>query len=185
MDLEQLKFPTGEYQSPETISEKEILNWISSITTLPEKLSKIVTNLSYEELDWIYRPEGWSIKQVVHHLADSHMNSFIRFKLAMTEENPTIRPYIQERWAEMPDANNAEIASSLHILDGVHERMTLLFESLSPEEWKTTFYHPEQGDKRLALDWMLGLYAWHSNHHLAHVEQAIKYEGTFELIEKE
>ncbi|MEM9337829.1 MAG: YfiT family bacillithiol transferase [Bacteroidota bacterium] len=178
VDIELLRFPTGKYAPPSEITENELKEWISIIKELPEKLEEEVANLSVEALNWIYRPEGWNIKQVVHHLADSHMNSIIRFKLAMTEDNPTVRPYLQDKWAALPDATNIEIASSLNILKGVHSRMVILFESMSAPDWKRPLHHPEY-ETPLALGWMLGMYAWHSNHHLAHVRQAIKHQGHF------
>ena len=182
VDLDQLKYPIEKYKTPENINLEIITGWISTLETLPENLRSLVENLSYECLDWIYRPKGWRIKQVVHHIADSHMNSFIRFKLIMTEDNPTIRPYMEAAWAEMPDANTPEIASSLAILDGLHARLTLLLKDLISDDWNRTFHHPDYENK-LTSGWMIGLYAWHSSHHLAHIKQAIEKEGNFpELI---
>lgn len=182
MDLEELKFPIGKYQPPSEINEDLISDWISVLEKLPSDLRGLVETLSYEDLDLVYRPQGWAIKQVVHHIADSHMNSFIRFKLIMTEEKPTIRPYNQAEWAKMDDANNPEVATSLGILEGVHARLVTLLKGLSPSDWDRTFIHPEHDDE-LSLDWMIGLYAWHSQHHLAHIKQAIEKEGDFTFAE--
>lgn len=182
MDLQQLKYPIGKYQPSPEIDPDIIKVEIKTLAELPEKLRELVENLSYECLDWIYRPKGWSIKQVVHHLADSHMNSFIRFKLMMTEENPTIRPYEESLWAEMLDGNNTEIGASLSILDGVHERLDILLKDLISDDWNRTFYHPEL-EKQFTLGWMIGLYSWHCNHHLGHIKQAIENEGNFTLNE--
>lgn len=178
MDIQALQYPIGKYKPIREISFDQIMDWVSVIKDLPNQVEELVESLSYEGLDWRYRPAGWSIKQVVHHLADSHMNSFIRFKLAMTEESPTIRPYMEAKWAEMSDANNPEISSSLAILKGLHTRMVTLFEHMEAQDWDRTFYHPEY-KKQLRLKWMLGLYAWHSNHHLAHIRQAVAREGDF------
>ena len=178
MDLEQLKYPVGKYRYPAEADDQTISGWVTVIEKLPESMRALVENLSYDSLDWIYRPGGWTIKQVVHHVADSHMNSFIRFKLAMTEDNPTIRPYMEGDWAQLADGDNFEIQHSLDILEGLHARMVLLFNSMSDEDWNRIFFHPEY-DKSLTLKWMLGLYAWHSDHHLAHIKQAIEKEGDF------
>lgn len=182
MELEELKYPQGKYQVPEVIDQAVISEWVDTLEQLPKNLRKLVESLSYECLDWAYRPKGWTIKQVVHHLADSHMNSFIRFKLMMTEDNPTIRPYEETKWAEMPDSNNPEISTSLMILDGLHARLNVLLRDLISDDWNRTFYHPEY-EKSLTLSWMIGLYAWHSNHHLAHIQQAIDKEGSFTMKE--
>jgi len=178
MDLESLKYPVGKYEAPTVIDDEIFAQWISTIEALPDKIKELVANLSYTELDLHYRPGGWTIKQVVHHLADSHMNSFIRFKLMMTEDNPTIRPYDEKEWAETADANNEEITDSLEILEGLHKRWATLLKSINPKDRKRPFIHPEY-DHPLALDWMLGNYDWHCRHHLGHIQQAIKLEGKF------
>ncbi|MEQ9405462.1 MAG: putative metal-dependent hydrolase [Cyclobacteriaceae bacterium] len=178
MDLEKLKYPVDRYKAPAEITKEQIEEWITILEGVPAKLRDLVENLSYDSLDWIYRPKGWTIKQVVHHLADSHMNSFIRFKLIMTEETPTVRPYEQTAWAEMPDANDPHVGSSLSILDGIHERLTILLKDLISDDWNRTFIHPEY-EGELKLSWLIGLYAWHSRHHLAHIQQAIEKEGDF------
>lgn len=177
MDLDTLKYPVGKYESIE-ITEEVFNQWVATIEEFPEKVKKLVSNLSYDELEFTYRPGSWNIKQIVHHLADSHLNSFVRFKLAMTEDNPTIRPYQEDKWAELPDANNEEIMDSLEILEGLHKRWTTLLKSLSSEDKKRTFLHPEY-NHQLTVEWMLGLYDWHCRHHLAHIEQAIEKEGEF------
>ncbi len=178
MELEKLKYPVGKYQVPEVIDQAVITKWMDTLEELPKGLRKIVENLSYECLDWAYRPKGWTIKQVVHHLADSHMNCFSRFKLIMTEENPTVRPFDEASWADLPDANNPEVSTSLTILEGLHSRMNILLRDLIADDWNRTFFHPEY-EKSFTLSWMIGLYAWHSTHHLAHIKQAIDKEGDF------
>lgn len=178
VDIELLKYPAGKYTAPTEITEDIFNEWIKTLETLPEKLKKLVGNLSYDELELQYRPGSWNIKQVVHHLADSHMNSFVRFKLVMTEENPTIKTYDESAWAKTADADNEEIMESIDILEGLHNRWVILLKSLKPEHKKRTFIHPEY-DAQLTLEWMLGLYDWHCRHHLAHIKQAIEKEGEF------
>ena len=174
MNIEVLKYPVGKYEAPSEINDEIFDEWIETLASLPEKLKKLVKNLSYDELELPYRPGGWTIKQVVHHLADSHLNSFIRFKWILTEEKPTIKTYIQDEWAKTLDASNEEIMHSTEILEGLHARLVILLKSLRPDQKKRTFIHPEYA-KELSLEWMVGLYAWHSRHHLAHIKQAIKF----------
>jgi len=178
VDLDILKYPVGKYEPPVEITEDLFNQWITTIESLPEKLKKLVGNLSYDELGLQYRPGSWNIKQVVHHLADSHMNSFIRFKLVLTEENPIIRPYDESAWAKTADANNEEIMDSIDILEGLHKRWVILLKSLKEEDKKRTYVHPEY-DKQFTLEYMLGLYDWHAKHHLAHIRQAIEKQGEF------
>ena len=178
MELETLKYPVGKYRSVE-VTDEVFEGWIATIEEFPDHLKKLVTNLTYDELELTYRPGGWTVKQVVHHLADSHMNSFIRFKLALTEDKPTIRPYEEGMWAELSDANNEEISDSLDLLAGLHKRWAILLKSLSSEDRKRFFVHPEYANDR-TIEWMLGLYDWHCRHHLAHIAQAIELEGNFE-----
>ena len=173
-----LKYPIGEYEKPNLISEKDILNWIETIENFPKKIKSVTDNLSIEELNLKYRPDGWSIKQVVHHCADSHMNSFIRFKLALTEDNPTIKPYDEAKWANLTDSNDDDISNSLLIIEGLHNRWALLLKSFDENDFIRSFFHPESKTTN-RLDAILGFYAWHCNHHLAHIEQALKYNGMF------
>jgi hypothetical protein len=176
--MQNLKFPIGTFKKPETVSDDLLQQWKRDITEFPQKLKTLVAPLRPDQLQWVYRPGGWSIHQVVHHCADSHMNSFIRFKLALTEEEPTIKPYWEHLWAEMPDTLTANINSSLAILEGLHYRWNILLENLKPEDMKREFIHPEHG-KRFSIETTIALYAWHCNHHLAHVEQALKHKGKF------
>lgn len=178
-DLEQLRFPVGRFSRPTDPSEDEIRSWIDTISAFSDKLKEITSGLSEEQLNWTYRPDGWMIRQVVHHCADSHMNSFIRYKLALTENQPTIRPYEEAMWAELDDTLRADIQYSLDLLDALHKRWTVLLNSLGASDWSRTFIHPEHGTKT-SLAQNTALYAWHCNHHLAHIEQAIKYQGSFE-----
>lgn len=177
-NLEKLKFPIGQFQKPETISQNDLDSWINNIESFPSKIKKLTENLSIEELNWIYRPQGWKIKQVVHHCADSHMNSLIRFKLALTEDVPTIKPYEEQLWAELIDGNSNNISSSIQIIEGVHNRWVLLLKSFTEKELKRQFIHPVN-KKTSTLAETIGTYAWHGNHHLAHIEQALLHKGQF------
>jgi len=162
------RYPIGHYHWQGEITEADRLKWIGEIAALPERLRAAVTGLSETQLDTPYRKGGWTIRQVVHHLADSHINSFTRFKLALTEDNPTIRPYYEDRWAELPDSRSLPVEPSLMLLTALHERWTMLLRSISPVDYARTFYHPES-QKSIRLDYNVGLYAWHGNHHLAHI----------------
>ncbi len=160
-------YPIGSFAYRGKLSPGERAARIEDIRALPEALRSATSGLSRERLDTSYREGGWSIRQVVHHLADSHMNSFVRFKLALTEDNPRIKPYAQDAWAALPDARKAEVEPSLSLIEGLHARWVLLMEGLTPADWERTFDHPERG--KLTLDYALQLYAWHGRHHTAHV----------------
>jgi hypothetical protein len=173
MTLEQQKYPIGQFESPATITKEIVSQWIAAISSFPTRLKNEVNHLTEEQLDTQYRPEGWTIRQVIHHCADSHMNSLIRFKLALTEDQPTIKPYYEERWAELLDSKNMPIAPSLKMLEGIHERWTVLLNHLTEEQNGRVFIHPEHG-KIFRLDENIGVYAWHCNHHLAHITETKK-----------
>lgn len=177
-DIEKLKFPIGKFKKLNFISQDDLNNWIATIESFPHRIKTITEKLSDEELNWIYRPNGWCIKQVVHHCADSHMNSFIRFKLALTEDVPTIKPYEESLWAELVDGNSNIIAPSIQIIEGVHSRWVLLLKSFGNKEFERQFIHPAN-NKTACLDETLGIYAWHCNHHLAHIKQALLHKGQF------
>ncbi|WP_078551857.1 YfiT family bacillithiol transferase [Bacillus alkalicellulosilyticus] len=162
-----VRYPIGKFQVDGTITEQQIAEWIQDISELPQKMSKLISELSEDQLNSSYRDGGWTVKQVVHHVADSHMNAFIRFKLALTEDNPTIKPYFEERWATLSDTTEAPVALSLSIIEGLHQRWVMLLNS-KPDLTKT-FYHPEL-DRSIRLDENVGMYAWHGNHHLAHIK---------------
>ena len=173
MTLEQLKYPIGQFESPATITKEIVSQWIAAISSFPTRLKNEVNHLTDEQLDTQYRPEGWTIRQVIHHCADSHMNSLTRFKLALTEDQPTIKPYYEERWAELLDSKNMPIAPSLKMLEGIHERWTVLLNHLTEEQKARIFIHPEHG-KKFRIDENIGVYAWHCNHHLAHITETKK-----------
>jgi len=167
-ELEALKFPIGKYKKPESLTPSILQDYIKDIQSFPTRLREAVLSLTEAQLDTPYRPEGWTVRQVVHHCADSHMNSLIRFKLALTEESPIIKPYYEERWAELADSKTMPIEASLGLLEGLHQRWIVLLQSLSESELKRNFIHPEHG-KSFRLDENMGVYAWHCNHHLAHI----------------
>ncbi|MEM8909627.1 MAG: YfiT family bacillithiol transferase [Bacteroidota bacterium] len=165
--MEQLRYPIGKFGVKRPISLAQTQQFIEDIAALPTQLRQAVAHLSDEQLDTPYRPGGWSLRQVVHHLADSHINSITRFKLALTEQKPVIKPYYEDRWANLPDAS-APIDLSLNLLDGLHQRWTILLRSLSEEDLDKTFIHPEHG-KEVPLDINIALYSWHGRHHLAQI----------------
>jgi hypothetical protein len=169
MEIESLKFPVGRFSAPKEITAEQLEEWVGIIEEFPALLKMETDKLSDIQLDTPYRPEGWTVRQVVHHCADSHMNSFIRFKLALTEENPTIKPYHEDQWAELADAKNLPIESSSKILEGLHHRWVVLIKSLSADDLQKTFVHPAN-QKTMSLATTIALYAWHSRHHLGHVK---------------
>ncbi|WP_114748912.1 YfiT family bacillithiol transferase [Pleomorphovibrio marinus] len=168
MTIEALKYPIGKFEKPTIISRNHLLKWIQDISSFPERLKNEVKLLTNEQLDTPYRPGGWRIRQVIHHCADSHMNSLTRLKLSLTEDQPIIKPYDEKRWAELSDAKDMPIEPSLKILEGIHERWTVLLHNLNENEYGRSFVHPENG-QILRVDETIGLYAWHCNHHLAHI----------------
>lgn len=167
MDNEKLKYPIGRYHEAENIEKAEINNFIKEIETLPQRLADAVRGLSTEQLRTRYRPDGWTIQQVVHHIADSHLNAYVRFKLALTEDNPVIKPYNEKLWAELPDSKLLDINVSLTLIDSLHRRWTVLLKQLNDNELEKKFLHPDSGMKTLSET--VCQYAWHGNHHLAHI----------------
>lgn len=167
-ELENLKFPIGHFVKPLELTKELREAFIKDIESFPVRLEKEVASLTDEQLDTEYRPKGWTIRQVVHHCSDSHMNSLTRFKLALTEDKPTIKPYWEDRWAELADSRTMPVAPALQMLKGLHARWTVLLKSVKEEEWKRSFIHPEHG-KEITLAENIGIYAWHCNHHLTHI----------------
>lgn len=164
-----LQYPIGPFVQPLEINSDNILKWIADIEEFPVLLKTEILKLSEAQLDTPYRPGGWTVRQVVHHCADSHMNSFIRFKLALTEHNPAIKAYFEDRWAEMADARNLPVAPSLAILEGLHARWVVLLRAMDSDDFSRTFFHPER-QKSIGLDKTIALYSWHGRHHLEHVK---------------
>ncbi|UZJ81166.1 YfiT family bacillithiol transferase [Fictibacillus sp. KU28468] len=161
-----LRYPVGLFALDQDITEKKIEKWIHDIESAPNQLKEAVNDLTEEQLDTPYRPGGWTVRQVVHHLPDSHLNSYTRFKLALTEENPVIRPYKEDQWAKLPDSK-LPIAFSIQLLEALHERWIVLLKSLTTADLEKTFTHPDSGVVSLAQN--IGLYSWHSRHHIAHI----------------
>lgn len=168
VDIEKLKFPIGKFEYPQLTTYEDIKSWINEIESFPGRLKAEVEGLDNSSLLKRYRPGGWTIHQLVHHCADSHINSLIRFKLALTEDNPTIKPYTEDKWAELPDTLELPIGVAIQILEGVHTKLTVLLRNLTAEQLQRTFTHPEYM-RTQTLAFTIGLYAWHGNHHLAHI----------------
>ncbi len=169
-----LRYPIGKYARPQTVTQQDVDGWIEEIAAMPAALRETVAPLTDDQLDTPYRPGGWTVRQVVHHLFDSHANSFVRFKWALTEDRPVIKAYDEKGWAELPDSRGS-VAPSLAALDALHSRWTDLLRHLSWPELQREFVHPVSGPVTLAVN--TGLYAWHGRHHLAHIERLIEREG--------
>ena len=167
MDTADLRYPIGPFHFPAEVTEDDRQLFIEQIAETPANLRGALDGLSGEQVDTPYRPGGWTVRQVVHHLPDSHMNSYVRFRLALTEEEPTIRGYHEDRWAELADARTAPVEISLGLLDALHVRWTELLRSLSKSDLTRSFRHPELGV--VTLEKNLALYAWHGRHHVAHI----------------
>ncbi|MDO9375483.1 MAG: putative metal-dependent hydrolase [Ferruginibacter sp.] len=165
--MDDLRYPIGKYV-PQPFSEKQLEEWLIDIKNLPQHLENAVVNLDEAQVNTPYRPDGWSVKQVVHHVADSHMNAFIRFKLGLTEDNPTIKPYDEAAWANLKDTENLPFNLSLTILHALHVRLVELLKNISGNQWNRTVFHPEH-KKEMTLWHLVGMYAWHGRHHTAHI----------------
>jgi len=174
--LEQLRYPIGKFELPEEITEKDMDAWIMVLEQLPERLSRMVSPLTDAQLDTPYRPEGWTVRQLVHHISDSHHNSYIRFKWALTEDTPTIKAYDEKAWAELFDTRTAPIQLSLEHLRAVHAKLVYLLKGLSEAQLQRSFVHPD-GNQKTTLKENIARYSWHSNHHCAHIENLLKREG--------
>lgn len=172
-ELERLKYPIGKFKVTDPIEVDQINDWIIEIESFPAAIENLTSNLSNSLLNKPYRPDGWTVKQVVHHCADSHMNALTRFKLSLTEDTPTIKPYMEHLWAELTDSKDDDISYSLKLIEGIHYRWVNLLSSMSETDFKKSFAHPESG-RSYALDFTTGMYAWHGNHHLGHIRQALE-----------
>jgi len=166
-ELEYLKYPIGKFEKPSNISQEKLEEWISILEHLPNRLSKLVEPLNDQQLDTPYRPDGWTIRQVVHHVSDSHHHSYIRFKWALTEDKPIIKPYFEQEWANLFDTKTAPIQMSLDHLAAVHYKLVYLL------KFNRSFIHPE-GNVEVVLKHNVGIYAWHGSHHYAHIENLLK-----------
>jgi hypothetical protein len=170
-----LRYPIGEFHSPSTFSADDRRRSIAIIEDTPAKMRAALRGLNDKQLDTPYRPGGWTVRQVVHHVPDSHLNAYIRFKLALTEDVPTIKPYDEQSWANLADSKNTPVETSLTLLESLHQRMTILLKSMKPEDFTRQLNHPERGP--MTVDSVLALYAWHGPHHVAHVTELRKREG--------
>ncbi|HYF91081.1 MAG TPA: putative metal-dependent hydrolase [Symbiobacteriaceae bacterium] len=162
-----LRYPVGRFTFEGEVSEAHRKAWIDEVAAAPARLRAAVAGLTAAQLDTPYREGGWTVRQVVHHLADSDMNAYIRFKLALTETEPTVKPTDEGRWAELPDARSARVEISLELLEAVHERWVITLRAMSAVDFERAYMHPQNG--RTTLDKALALYAWHGRHHTAHI----------------
>lgn len=174
-ELERLRFPIGRFEPSKRLSGKERDALVDDIAALPADLRAAVSDLSPAQVGTPYRPGGWTVRQVVNHLPDSHMNGYIRFKLAVTEDEPTIKPYDEAAWANLADGRAAKIEHSLRLLEALHKRWVRFLRSLEDGDFSRTFRHPELGSVSLSTN--LELYAWHGRHHLAHIEELRRRKG--------
>lgn len=175
--LEQLKYPIGKANIPEMITKQDIEKWISLLEAFPRKMRLITQNLSEEQLNTPYREGGWTLRQVVHHVVDSHYNSYIRFKWALTEKKPLIKAYHEDRWAELHDYQ-APIELSLNALESLHAKWVYLLKGLTETDLKRVFIHPETNEE-VSLEKNIGIYAWHSKHHYTHIANLLLSKGWF------
>ena len=161
------RYPVGKFIADDNVTPAKRRAWIAEIDALPRNLRSALAALPPAAIDTPYRDGGWTARQVVHHLADSHMNACFRIKLALTEETPAIKTYEEQLWAELADGKTADPSISVQILEGIHKRLTLLLESLTPEQFARPAQHPQWG--HITVDWIIQMYEWHCRHHLAHI----------------
>jgi uncharacterized damage-inducible protein DinB len=162
-----LRYPIGKFTTPTSTTAADRKVWIKDIAALPEQMRAMASGLPGELLDRPYRPGGWTVRQVVHHVADSHINSYVRYRLALTEDSPVVKGYDEAKWAELPDARTAPVDWSLAILEAVHRRWVGLLDKMTDADFAREFVHSERGPSSLATT--LALYSWHGKHHLAHI----------------
>jgi hypothetical protein len=170
-----LRYPIGKYEMKAALTSAERAGAIAQIAATPKSLRDAVAGLSQQQFDTAYRPGGWTVRQFVHHLPDSHMNAYIRFKLALTENEPTIKPFDEALWAKLADSRDTPIEVSLALLDALHHRWDVLLRSMQPEDFARRLRHPQHG--LLTLDGMVGMYAWHGRHHVAHITSLRERKG--------
>jgi len=171
--LDRLRYPIRKFSFSANADENKIRQWIADIENLPSQMRNAVKGLSETQLNTTYRDGGWTVKQVVHHVADSHINAYIRIKLALTEKKPTIKPYEEAEWAKLDDAKNLPVEISLSLLDALHARWVHALKKLSTDDFNKTVYHPES-KKEMSVKYLVAMYAWHSSHHTAHITELRK-----------
>lgn len=169
-----LQYPIGKFVLPEKVDSGLVDSWIADLSALPATLIELTSGLSQDQLEVPYRPGGWTVRQVIHHLADSHINAYTRFKLTLTEDLPTIRPYYEDRWAELSDGKTGDIRLSTAILEAIHERLVTLLRTLPFSAFERRYIHPETQDT-YSLAFLTGNYAWHGKHHLAHIRLTLPF----------
>lgn len=172
-EAEKLRYPIGEFVTPEKVTEDDLQNFISDIEKFPVDLRILVAGFTDSQLEIPYRKKGWTVRQVIHHVADSHMNALIRFKLTLTEDMPTIKPYFEDKWAELDDYKSTPVNVSLDLLDSLHKRWVNLLRSMDKKDFEKTFFHPEHG-KEFSLGEITAMYSWHGRHHHAHINELKK-----------
>ena len=175
LDLEKLKYPKGKFQPPAAFSMKAVKEYITELETLPSLLENTINGTPVSGLKYKYRPEGWNIAQIVHHIADSHANFHTRLRLTLTEELPTVKPYDENAWAVLPDGNDTNFEASLNIIKGVHKRAVQLLNTLTEKDFERQYHHPDN-KKDFSLFWLLSLYAWHGQHHVAQIKVALEHK---------
>ena len=174
--MSDLRYPVGRFAPEPDAAPARLAELVGEIAATPARLRAAVAGLDDRQLDTPYRPGGWTVRQLVHHVADSHLNAYVRLKLALTEDGPTIKPYDEARWAELPDVAAVPVESSLRLLDALHERWEAVLRALAPEQWERVVHHPEH-PAPMSVDALLALYAWHGRHHVAHVTALREREG--------
>jgi hypothetical protein len=167
---ESLKYPIGRHERPDTYTKELLEEWIAIIGALPSWMDACIENLDADQLATPYRDGGWTVNQVIHHLADSHMNAYVRLKLALTEDKPIILPYDQDAWAVLADVDKVPVNISVTLLHALHRRMVALMNTLQPADWERTYIHPEY-KREFAIWEVAALYAWHSRHHMEHIRR--------------
>lgn len=169
-NLEELRYPIGRYTKPETYNESLLREWIGAIDALPKWLDVCIENLDEHQLQTPYRPGGWTVIQTIHHIADSHMNAYVRLKLGLTEDNPTVKPYEEALWAELPDTQDVPVNVSVTLLHALHRRMVSTFRNMKAADWERTFFHPEH-QRNIPLWELAALYAHHGRHHMEQIRR--------------
>ena len=162
------RYPVGKFEPRNTLTSDERKKAIETIAAVPQKMRDAIRGLNDKQLDTPYRDGGWTVRQVVHHVPESHMNAYIRLKLALTEDNPIVRPYDESEWAKLPDVAVTPIETSLTLLDSLHKRWDTIMRRMNEKDFRRTFRHPEH-DGTLTVDWLLAMYSWHGRHHVAHI----------------
>ncbi len=168
-DTEQLRYPIGKFEIPVVIAAELIGGWVDDIAATPQKLNALVDGLTEEQLATPYRPSGWTVQQVVHHFPDFNVNGYMRIKLALTEDTPVIKPYLEDKWAALPDSDNGDITPSLTIMNGLIPRWVKLLRALDANDLKRKIYHPE-AEREFSIEELIGNYSWHNRHHIAHIQ---------------